>query len=354
LSFDALYAHGIHNPVATDLNLDSFPRFTLDNEQRAVFAPSGAIVQATGATSLSGSRYYPFFGTAYEFGGGISSRTGQFTVQLTRDDRPASSTGAGLDYFSIGYTLVRSRDQSNGFPFSHALPNTAGDPRRREWGTSDLERRHTVTVTGLIGLARSLELGLIGRITSGASYTPMVNGDVNGDGLFNDRAFVFSPASASPADTAVVNGMQRLLARASPRTRRCLERQTDRIAGRNSCSTSWQSALDVQLNWRPSGATLNGRVMISLVAVNTLTGLDALLHGGKLKGWGQPASPDILLLNVRAFDPATRRFSYTVNEHFGVPSARDNPFRVPFQIGLHIHAQLGAAGGQISRAESGG
>jgi hypothetical protein len=352
-SFEALYAHGIHNPVANDVNLDSFPRFTLDNEQRLVFAPPAAIVQATGATSLSGSRYYPFFGTAYEIGGGISSRTGQFTVQLTHGDQLASSTGQGLGYFNVGYTLMRSRDQSNGFPFSHALPNTSGDPRRREWGTSDLERRHTVTASGLVGLGRSLELGFIGRITSGPPYTPMVNGDVNGDGLFNDRAFVFSPASASPADTAVVNGMQRLLTRASPRTRRCLERQTDRIAGRNSCTTPWQPALDLQLNWRPSGAPLSRRVMISLVAVNTLTGLDALLHGGRLKGWGQPASPDILLLNVRGFDPRTRRFLYTVNEHFGVPSGRDNPFRVPFHLGLHIHARLGAAGAESPHAESG-
>lgn len=369
VSFEALYAHGIHNPAAQDLNLlsagrpnfrplplDPRPVFTLDDEQRPAFAPPEAIVAATGATSLSASRYFPSFGTAYAIGTGISSRTGQFTVQLTRGDESSSSAGpAGSGWFSVAYTLMRSRDQSNGFPFSNALPNTAGDPRLIEWGTSDRERRHTVSLTGVIALARSLELGIIGRRTSGAPYTPMVNGDPNADGLFNDRAFVFGPtAAALPPDTGAVNGMLRLLDRASPRTRQCLERQRGRIAGRNSCTTPWLSTLDLRLNWRPSDTRLNDRVTFSLVAVNTLAGLDALLHGAGAKGWGQPATPDVSLLTVRGFDAVAQRFMYTVNEHFGTPAGAASPFRVPVQLALHVRAALGGGRGAEEGEADGG
>jgi hypothetical protein len=83
-------------------------------------------------------------------------------------------------------------------------------------------------------------------------------------------------------------------------------------------------------------------VTFSLVAANTLAGVDALLHGSKVKGWGQPTFPDRFLLNVASFDSANNRFRYQVNEHFGSPSGAANPFRLPFQLGLQVHATLGA------------
>ena len=47
-------------------------------------------------------------------------------------------------------------------------------------------------------------------MVSGAPYTPIVSGDINGDGSSrNDRAFIFNPATT--ADTAIANGMARLL-----------------------------------------------------------------------------------------------------------------------------------------------
>jgi len=49
-----------------------------------------------------------------------------------------------------------------------------------------------------------------------------------------------------------------------------------------------------------------------------------------------------MLLNVRGFDAAAQAFRYTVNEHFGSPSGASNPFRLPFQLGLQLHTQLGA------------
>src|SRR5690348_17913161 len=42
---------------------------------------------------------------------------------------------------------------------------------------------------------------LFRSVRSGSLFTPMIAGDVNGDGYLNDRAFVFDPARV--ADTSV-------------------------------------------------------------------------------------------------------------------------------------------------------
>src|SRR6476659_4350643 len=122
------------------------------------------------------------------------------------------------------YTFLRSRDQQNGFGgaggggggFGGA--STAGDPNVVEWGTSDLERRHSLLGTITFPVRAWLDLTAIGRLTAGQRYTPTVSGDVNGDGSRNDRAYIFNPADpAIQSDTALVNGMSRVLAGASTR-----------------------------------------------------------------------------------------------------------------------------------------
>jgi hypothetical protein len=340
LGIDALYAYGVHNPHAMDLNLQAAPAFSLGgSDARPVFALKQAIVQSTGQVALAASRVNPQYGTAFELGAGARSRTAQVTTQLTGGGKSFGPMTVG--FFSLGYTFMRAEDESNGYPFGNAFATTAGDPRTTEWGTSDLERRHNLIGTAFVVFPRSLELSVIARALSGTRYTPMVNGDVNGDGVRNDRAFVY----AGNPDTAVANGMQRLLSRADGRARDCLSRQLGTIAARNSCTTPWFPGLDLQLNWRPAKARLDRRVTLSLVAANVLSGVDQLVHGSRVKGWGQPTFPDRFLLTVRGFDSSAAggaRFLYQVNEHFGSPSGASNPFRIPFQLGVQIHATLGA------------
>lgn len=186
----------------------------------------------------------------------------------------------------------------------------------------------------------AIELSAIARLSSGGFFTPLVGGDVNGDGLRNDRPFVFDPATAP--DSAIANGMSRLLSTAPARARECLQAQMGTIASRNSCSVPWTPAFDLQLNLRPNSFGLQRKLTISILGLNTLTGIDQLLHGkDDLRGWGQPVFPDRTLMYVRGFDPASKRFIYQVNEHFGAANGSRNAFRVPFQLAVQARLALG-------------
>ncbi len=240
--------------------------------------------------------------------------------------------------FNASYTLTSSFDQSQGFSGAPCRGSVGRRGRRPATRTSP-RVGGAVTTLGVtrflrrsrIRSSRAFELTAIARATSGSFFAPLVGGDINGDGRFNDRAFIFDPAVAAAAgDTAVANGMTRLLANTSSRARDCLLTQMGTIAARSSCSSPWSPALDLQANIRPSSFGLDRRLTISVITQNTLTGLDQLLHGSNnLHGWGQPSFPDRTLLYVRGFDPTTGTYQYQVNEHFGATNGTRNAFRVP-------------------------
>jgi len=166
-----------------------------------------------------------------------------------------------------------------------------------------------------------------------------VGSDINGDGARNDRAFIFDPATTS--DPAVASAIRQLLATAPDRIRDCLESQMGRVAGRNSCRGPWTPSLDLQANFQPDGFGLHRKMTFSLVTSNVLAGLDQLLHGDNLHGWGQPNFSDPTLLYVEGFDPVSQTFKYNVNGRFGSTSASQNVFRVPFVVALQAKLTLG-------------
>ena len=333
-SIDAGYARGVAQTGSTDINLDTVPKFTVANEgNRPVYAPADAIVPTSGALSVLGSRLHPEFGVVNQIQSNLKSDTKQITFGLTGINRRGILLNAS-------YTMTSSFDQSQGFA---GAASTAGNPNISEWGRSDNARRHAILATITYPIKPVLEMTAIARATSGSLFAPLVGGDINGDGRNNDRAFVFDPATAAAAgDSAVANGMTRLLANASPRSRDCLLSQMGKVASRSSCMGPWSPALDLQANIRPSAFGLDRKLTISVSTLNALTGLDQLLHGNdKLHGWGQPSFPDRTLLYVRGFDPTTDTYQYQVNEHFGATNGTRNAFRVPFQIAIQGRLTLG-------------
>jgi len=266
------------------------------------------------------------FGTVLQAQSNLQTRSDQITATL------GGVFGPGI-VFSASYSWQQARDQQNGVRGS-----TDGNPNVAEWARSDFERRHTFVLTVTYPFSTALEITSVGRLTSGTPFTPMVGGDVNGDGLRNDRAFIFAPGTGTPEAQA----MARLLATASPSLRECLTSQIGTVAARNSCLGPWQGSLDFQLNWRPAFWGLNHRLQVSVVTYNFLRGLDELLHGvNGAQGWGLQTRPDGTLLYVTGFNPATNSYSYQVNDRFGATYGSATAYRPPFQIGIQARLTIG-------------
>jgi hypothetical protein len=338
LSVDANYARGVDQYGFRDLNLDATPKFTLGAEGgRPVFASPSAIVPATGAVSVISSRIAPQFGQVIAVGSDLESES----EQLVLSAQGLTRVGA---IFNISYTLSRAKDQSSASGGSatggFSAATTAGDPNVREWAPSNFDRRHSFVGTVTYPFNEGLEMTAIGRLSSGAPFTPMVASDINADGARNDRAFIFDPNAT--ADTGVANAMRRLIDRSASRVSDCLGSQVGSVAGRNSCSGPWQPSLDFQVNYRPFAFGLDRRLMISVTTINFLGGLDQLINGQKnLQGWGSARVGDPTLLYVRGFDPTTERYQYQVNERFGAQRSGQGSIVLPFQIGFQARYTIG-------------
>ncbi|HEU5184629.1 MAG TPA: carboxypeptidase regulatory-like domain-containing protein, partial [Gemmatimonadaceae bacterium] len=334
ISLDASYARGVSQTGATDLNLEPQPAFRLAAENnRPVFVSPTSINSQTGAIPLSESRVDTRFGFVNELTSKLRSDTRQLTLGI------GGFFTRRLIQLNTSYTYTRSRDETLGAP-GFGPSAVAGDPRVAEWGRSNQERRHSISGTVMWPINPGFEISAIVRASSGARFTPMVGGDVNGDGARNDRAFIYDPTRAADT-TALADGMAQVLSSAPRRARDCLTSQLGTIASRNSCSAPWSSSLDFQLNIRPQRWGLNRRVTFSMLALNALAGLDQLLHDD-LRGWGQPSFPDRTLMYVRGFDPATQSFKYEINERFGAAQGSRSAFRSPFQLAVQVRASLGS------------
>jgi hypothetical protein len=332
----AIYSANLHQQAPLDLNFGPVERFALAAEGgRPVYANAGSIVPATGALNSRDSRLDPRFGGVTALMTDLRSESRQILVTII----PTPGTFLGRFWrFNLIYVNQRVRDQARGFGGS-----TAGNPLDVVWGRSAQDVRHQINLNVLSTRVGTLfSIWTTARFTSGTPFTPLVGGDINGDGLANDRAFVFGPAAA---DSAVGAGMSALLAGGSPRVRNCLRRQQGRIAARNSCEGPWTGAMNAQLILNPQRLGWQNRVQLSLSFTNVLAGVDQLLHGdAHLHGWGQPALADPTLLTVRGFDPATQRFTYQLNPRFGDTRPSLTSIRAPFIVTLEARLQLGQTG----------
>jgi hypothetical protein len=166
---------------------------------------------------------------------------------------------------------------------------------------------------------------------------------------------VFDPSTA-PATLA--DPMRSLLAQAPSYARSCLVKATGAIAGAGSCAGPWWVTADAQLTLDPALFGGSRRVSASLRLTNLPAAVDALLHGGNVRGWGSPTFVDPVLLRPTGFDAAGNRFLYDVNPRFGAGLGSRglvNPFAVTLDIsvivgpdprGERLASQLGRRPGQ--------
>jgi hypothetical protein len=313
-----------------DLNFNPTSQFALADEgNRAVYVPTTQIDPASGLPSSSAAHVSPAFNRVNELRSDLRSLSEQFQVSI-------SPYNWNYNWrWSANYTLMSTRDQLRGFT------STVGDPRDVSWARNAMDTRHQFGYTFSYQFFSLINVNWNQSFRSGAPYSPMVAADINGDGYFNDRAFVFDPSSAN-TDAAVKAGMQSLLTAASPAARECLSKQLGTLATRNTCEGPWTSTATLGFNIVPWKAHMPQRAVISFQLSNPLAAFDLAMHGeNKLHGWGQSPSPDQTLLFVRGFDAANKKYDYEVNQRFGSTSLQQTLSRNPVKLVAQMSFDIG-------------
>jgi Carboxypeptidase regulatory-like domain len=312
-----------------DLNFQDTPQFSLaDEDGRPVYVAASSIVPTTGTIAAGAGRTSSAFTRVTETTSDLSSITQE--LQFGISPRTFNSSLA----WGLTYVYRDTRSLTRGFG-----GNTAGDPLATYWGNSGAQ--HEFDLSGSITIKGAVNISTFLRVSSGNRFTPMVAGDVNGDGYSNDRAFIFNPAATT--DSAVRAGMQALLGGLSGSPRACLMDQLGQIAGQNSCVGPWSVSMgSINIQLVSDAVKLPSRLTVGLSLANPLTGVDALVHGGNnLAGWGQQPFIDPTLLYVRGFDATTQQYKYEVNPRFGNSAIAQTAARAPFRATLDVRVAVG-------------
>jgi Carboxypeptidase regulatory-like domain len=326
---DVTYSRNMNQPATFDLNFAGTTGFGLpDEDGRPVFVPLASIDPVTGAAAPRASRLSPLYNVVNSSRSDLLSESRQVSLRIS------PITFNSKLQWSAAYVYGNVREQFRGFQ------STVSDPREVGWSRSSFDSRHQFQYTLGYNFFDAVRMSWFGSIRSGSPYTPVIGGDVNGDGLLNDRAFIANPAST--ADAATAAGIQRLLGSAGDDARDCLERQLGTLAGRNSCKGAWTQNAFLSVSFNPLKLRLPQRATLSFQVSNPLGAADLLLHGSNnLRGWGQPAQPDATLLYVRGFDAAARRYRYEVNQRFGATRPAFSAFRAPVTVTALLRFDIG-------------
>ena len=327
----ALGSWDLGQPGTVDANFAGNTAFTLDPAAeggRPVYVSSAAIDPASGAVSAAESRR----SNAYSRVGVRSSDLRGYGGQLTASLAPDIFKARIPFYGSISYTLQSAKRQYRGFD-----GGGFGDPRAKEWAPNVNDARHVVILQGGFNSGKTGTVTLFARAQSGLPYTPVVQGDVNGDGIGGDRAFI--PRPGTTGDASLDAQLQAALTRGSPAARECLRANLGRVAPRNGCRGPWTETLNMQ--WSPPiPEKWARRVRSSVYLENVLGGVDQLVHGNDLRGWGAQGRPDPVLLIPRGFDVTAKRYRYDVNPRFADTRPGRTLFRSPFRISIDFSIDL--------------
>jgi len=332
-SVDLTYSLNLNQSSNVDRNFDGSPEFFLADEAgRPVFVQPTSIVPGTGAVASQDSRISPRYARVTETRSDLRSESYQATVRLSPTRFSTSLS------WSTWYTHTQVREQFRGFS------STVGNPLDVAWGKS-ASTPHQIGYSVGYNFFDFLRVNWFGQFRSGMRYTPMVAGDINGDGSSNDRAFIFAPTTTG-LDPAVAVGMQGLLASGSQSARKCLSSQLNKLAGRNTCEGPWTSTASMSFSFNPVKVRMPQRASLSFQLSNPLGAADLMVNGsGNLRGWGQTSIPDAALLYVRGFEAATAttpgRYRYEVNSRFGATNPAFNQFRAPVTLTALLRFDVG-------------
>ena len=328
-TLEGTYSLNQYQPSGVDLNFSGVQRFALPAEDgRPVYVQASSIVPLNGAIAPGDNRLSSSFARVTQQVSDLNGMSRQISLRIT-----PTRFSTGLTW-SAAYVYSNNREQVRGFQ------NTAGNPLLVEWARSSFDTRHQISYNIGYNFFDAVRVNWSGSFRSGNPYTPVVSGDVNGDGYSNDRAFIFDPTTV--ADPAVATAMQALLASTSGQAKECLRAQLGRIAGRNSCEGPWTQSAVLSMSFNPLKLRLPQRATLSVNIANPLGAADLILHGeDNIKGWGQARIPDPALLYVRGFNTGAQTFRYDVNQRFGNVSPQLSAIRAPVAVTVQMRFDLG-------------
>ncbi len=328
-TLEVTYSLNQSQPSAVDLNFSGLQRFALPLEAgRPVYVQPTSIVPLNGAIAPGDNRLSAGFARVTQQVSDLDGMSRQVSLRIS-----PTRFSTGLTW-STAYVYSNNREQVRGFQ------NTAGNPLLVEWARSSLDTRHQISYNVGYNFFDVVRVNWSGAFRSGSPYTPVVSGDVNGDGYSNDRAFIFDPATV--ADPAVASAMQSLLASTSGQARDCLQSQFGRIATRNSCEGPWTQSAVLSMSFNPLKLRLPQRATLSVNIANPLGAADLILHGeDNIRGWGQSPFADPALLYVRGFNTGAQTFRYDVNQRFGNVSPQLSAIRAPVAVTVQMRFDIG-------------
>ena len=329
-NIDATYSLNLNQGSFVDLNFNPVERFALAEEAgRPVFVNPTNIVPLTGAIASSDSRVSTLFSRVTEQRSDLRSESRQLSFRL------APGQFSTRFSWSASYVYSNVRERVRGFS------STVGNPLDVEWARASFDSRHQVVYSLGYNFWDAVRVSWFGQIRSGQPFTPVISGDVNGDGYSNDRAYIFDP-KVSSGDQAVAAAMQQLLTNGSDAARECLAKQVGQLAKRNSCQGPWMSNASLSISFNPAKIRMPQRASIQFQLSNPIAAADMLLHNDNdLKGWGQVTTPDPSLLYVRGFNPLTNRYRYEVNQRFGATNPQFTTFRAPVTLTAMLRFDVG-------------
>lgn len=322
-SFRADLALSWNRHVESRLNANlAEPAFTLPGEGgRPVFVPAAAISPTTGMIAPAANRRFAEFGAVQTILSDLNGRAGFISVQGTTQNLVFNIP------VQFQYSLNYNRTQIRGL---------GGDPYAIATVPGS-QPTHQLMLTSLGYRIWWFSLTAGVTLSSGRAFTPLVMGDVNGDGVPGDLAWIPpSRGTSSPLTSA----MQELRKGLPGSIRHCLDRQSNQVAAFNSCCTGWHANLNLDLQFNPPQRVgLTRDLSLGVGFLNVMSAAARLLGASGLLA--NPMDTDPNLLYLTGFDPATRSYTYRVNPQFGRPRSTPRTL-APFQVTLSAQYRFGS------------
>lgn len=345
-AIDLLFSEGFNQYNVRNLNLRP-EQFRIAGEDRPVFTPLG--VFAPGDDNSVNSRINTDFAEVYAVYSDGRNRAYLANLEFSQNFSATTRLTGSYTFNRAFDNISSSCCTSNGLygdPIVGATsPNDLGEPgdTDKAWGISQFSRDHSFILSGQTRLPFGIDLSGFWRLTSGRRFTPVVDGDLNGDGLDdNDLPFIYSAAEVPLASAGTPDeAEERALYASILEDNACLSDQVGSYAQRNSCTGPWENRLDLRLS--RSFETFGGqRAELQFDFFNVVNGLGSLFCSdsdrvddpfGGACGWGRITTVtgrDVL--SIANFDRANQTYEYRVDDSFGEEATLGSNLLLQFQM----------------------